>query len=166
MKKIYIILVFVLAVFLPSCSPVHTLTIKGEPGSVISSKPTIDNEVLGTINNSGTTTIELTRKHYQPFLFSINPQTQKATPFALDFYEDMSKQTTERMIWGGALTSLSCILFGSISLIASQSPIISVFGLLLSPCALATDWMKNQDDIMDKYSYSSIQVTNEDLNVR
>ncbi len=162
MKKIYIILVFVLAVFLPSCSPVHTLTIKGEPGSVISSKPTIDNEVLGTINNSGTTTIELTRKHYQPFLFSINPETQKAIPFALDFQEDMSKRTTERIVVAGAIISLPIFLVGLIG----QSPAMSVVGALTLSCCPAVGWVNQQDDIMDKYSYSSKQVTNEDLNVR
>lgn len=162
MKKIYIILVFVLVAFLPSCSPVHTLVIKGEPGSVISSKPTIDNEVLGTINNSGTTTIELTRKHYQPFLFSINPETQKATPFALDFQEDMSKRTTERIVVAGAIISLPIFLVGLIG----QLPAMSVVGALTLSCCPAVGWVNQQDDIMDKYSYSSKQVTNEDLNVR
>lgn len=163
MKKIYIILVFVLVAFLPSCSPVHTLIIEGEPGSVISSKPTIDNEVLGTIDNRGTTTIELSRKHYQPFLFSINPQTQKATPFALDFYEDMSKQTTERMVVAGAIISLPLWLVGLIV----QTPAMYVVGASLTlSCCPVGGWASEQDDIMNKYSYLSKQVTNEDLDAR
>lgn len=155
MKTTQLISAIILVLLFSSCSTTHMLTIKGTPGNVISEKAVIDNDAIGVIDNTGNIKIELKRKSpYKSFLFSINPNTQIATPFALDFHKNNTDGVMVSTALGGtALLYLSAAM-ESIPLM-DISCILEMGGLL--------GILFSGDDVHNGYSYDTYQTTNDDL---
>ncbi len=170
MKHIKLTILLLLCVTLFSCSTKQTITIKGEPQSVIYAP---NMEKLAVIDNSGTAEVTISSDDYYAYLLSKKPNTNNYIPFALDYKTKSYNETYFLKYTGIGLTSLSCgiMLVGTIMALAGEE---DVSGIIIGSGAAGTllgvglgwpaDLRSQQTQYEYHYKYLSAQKTNDDIN--
>ncbi|MEE0921154.1 MAG: hypothetical protein U0L47_01515 [Paludibacteraceae bacterium] len=167
--KTKLTLLFVGILFaLSSCNVTQKITVVGRPGTTIYDT---NDRMLGTIENTGKTTLEISRNDgYYAFLQAQAPGSNILVPFALD-YQDCRRQLGQNI---GTYTGFTLAIIGSVcgitAAVASALEADDIsrgfafvtlgtvgagVGLML-PCLLRS--VPDPD-----FNYTDIQKTNEDL---
>ena len=167
--KTKLILLFVGIVFaLSSCTVTQKITVVGRPGTTIYDP---NDKILGTIENTGKTTLEISRNDgYYAFLQAQTPGSNILVPFALD-YKDCHRQLAQDFVTGTGFTLLImtsvCGITAAIAGAAGADDISRGFALtaaggLVAGLGLALPgWLSDIPD--PDFNYLNIQTTNEDL---
>lgn len=169
MKHIKLTILLLLCVTLFSCSTKQTITIKGEPQSVIYAP---NMEKLAVIDNSGTAEVTISSDDYYAYLLSKKPNTNNYIPFALD-YKTKSYNGTYFLKYTGITVSCIGLLMDIVGLImsvreAESGPAIMLSGLGLvglgTGVGVPADFRSQQTQYKHHYKYLSAQKTNDDIN--
>lgn len=167
--KTKLTLLFVGILFaLSSCNVTQKITVVGRPGTTIYDT---NDRMLGTIENTGKTTLEISRNNgYYAFLQAQAPGSNILVPFALD-YQDCRRQLGQNIGTytgaGLALVGATCLLVTAIAGAQGDDDIARGFAFtalggigagagLMLPCLLRS--IPDPD-----FNYISTQKTNEDL---
>ena len=167
--KTKLTLLFVGILFaLSSCNVTQKITVVGRPGTTIYDT---NDRMLGTIENTGKTTLEISRNDgYYAFLQAQAPGSNILVPFALD-YQDCHRQLGQDI---GTYTGMTLLIVASVcgitSAIASlggaddisQGFALTAAGGLATGLGLGLPCMLRSIPDPD-FNYISTQKTNEDL---
>ncbi len=173
MKKIYLLVIFLMCVCLSSCSPAKKLTtfeVKGTPGTEISDA---EYEYLGTIDADGKASISLGRDKHHVFLLAKQPGADMYVPFALDYVnknkggDAYAVSSILMLSFGGAATLTGAITLGVMTGVGGMSLTAPLVMLLGGAAAMGSSvplaYQMEFPDIVNSYKYLPQQVSNDDL---
>lgn len=153
---------------LSSCTVTQKITVVGRPGTTIYDP---NDKILGTIENTGKTTLEISRNDgYYAFLQAQTPGSNILVPFALD-YKDCHRQLAQgfatytglALVGVGAVFGLAAAIAGATEAddIARDFAFVTL-GTVGAGVGSMLPWLLRSVPDPD-FNYTDIQKTNEDL---
>lgn len=173
MKKFKTIIPLLLLLFISACTTTETITVEGEPGTVIYSPYRTE---LGKIQSNGKTKINLSSDAYYGYLYTYNSQDDIWVPFALETKRNSHSGTKAVLGLGYTLETvgIATMIPGVIMICAAgDDGDVQTTGLILTGagagmalagvgCLPAGNRLK-QLSYQYNFSYQKNQVTNSDL---
>lgn len=158
--------VLLLFVFLQSCSPTQTISIKAKPGTIIY---TPEMKRMAVIPDSGESEVEISKDVTYNYLLSQEKNGDKLVPFALNFENRNSNgpKVLEGICLGLAIPSTVAFLVGVALAVAEVDIITMIIGASVAlPSAfigMGASSRSNDDQYYYLYKYLPEQQTNQDI---
>lgn len=158
--------VLLLFVFLQSCSPTQTISIKAKPGTIIY---TPEMKRMAVIPDSGESEVEISKDVTYNYLLSQEKNGDKLVPFALNFENRNSNgpKVLEGICLGLAIPSTVAYLVGVALAVAEVDIITMIIGASVAlPSAfigMGASSRSNDDQYYYLYKYLPEQQTNQDI---